>query len=63
MKKTIDIKADIGDRIHVPALELKNAVVIAIYMGQHRTTYEMAYFHNGDRKTCYLNDDEFELMK
>jgi hypothetical protein len=62
MKKiTLTVKADISDKIVVPTLDLKDAVVLAIYHTRYSTTYEVGYFHNGDRKTAYLYDHEFEL--
>lgn len=62
MKKlTIEVKAVVGDRVQVLALELKAAVILAIYHTRYGTSYEVAYFHNGDRKTAYLYDHEFEL--
>lgn len=58
---TLRIKADIGDRVKVPDLEL-NAVILGIYHTRYHTTYEIAYFHNGDRKTAYLYEHEFEAV-
>jgi hypothetical protein len=59
-ERTVKIKADVGERVRVPTLEC-TAVIIALYVGAHATTYEIAYFHDGDRKTCYLYDHEFEV--
>lgn len=62
-KRTLEIKADVGDHVSIPALELKDAVVLALYVSCYCMTYEVAYFHNGDRKTAYLHDHEFEVRR
>jgi len=60
---TLELKALVGDRIAIPTLELKDAVVVGVYVGRFCTTYDVAYFHNGDRKTAYLYDHEFNTTE
>ena len=62
-KRTLEPKADVGDRVNIPALELKDSVVVGVYIGHLCVTYEVAYFHNGDRKTAYLHPHEFDVKQ
>lgn len=48
-----------GDRVHVPDLEC-HAVVTAVLLDGDGLQYRIGYFHNGDRKTCYLLAAEVE---
>ena len=58
----LSVKAEIGEEIKCAALELR-ARVIGLYTTIHGTTYEVAYFHNGERKTAYLHPDEFIVLR
>jgi hypothetical protein len=61
-ERTLKIKVDVGERVRVPALEC-TAVILGLYVGKHWTTYEIAYFHNGKRESCYLYEHEFEVRE
>ena len=55
------VKAVPGDVIRVKDLELKTKVR-AVLMSPRGVTYQIYYFHNGEQKSVYLYDDEFELV-
>jgi hypothetical protein len=60
MNKTVKVVADIGDRVKVPALELREAVIRAILLDPEGVQYQIGYFDKGDRKTAYVFGDEIE---
>lgn len=62
-KLEMNVKANVGDMVSVAALELKSVIVVAVYITRFSVGYEIAYFHAGDRKTAYLHESEFELVK
>lgn len=61
LDKTIRIKADIGGRVRVPALELRGAVIRAILIDPEGVQYKVSYFHAGEQKMAYLFPDEIEV--
>jgi hypothetical protein len=63
MTKRVDIKADIGSLIRVDTLELKSVMVVGLLIQLDGVTYQISYFHGGDRKTAYLFSNEFELCE
>lgn len=48
----------IGDFVVIPDLDNCNAVIRQICIGVNGTTYEVAWFHNGESKTAWLFGDE-----
>lgn len=59
----LELKALPGDRIKIPELEQK-AVIRSVTVNQGGTIqYEVCYFASGDRKSCCLFADEFDLVE
>jgi hypothetical protein len=50
------------DRVRIPELETKGRV-IALFISDVGTQYQVRYFDHGDVKTVYFFDDELELIK
>lgn len=57
MKTTVESNYVIGDRVYVPDLECF-ANILSIWIQKNGTSYEIAYFHAGDRKSCHVFDAE-----
>ena len=58
----LELKALPGERVKIPELEQK-AIIRCVTVNQGGTVqYEVHYFANGDRKSCYLYADEFESV-
>lgn len=55
--KAIQIVADVGDMIKVPALELTGRVR-AILIDSEGVQYKISYFHDGRQETAYVFSDE-----
>lgn len=51
-----------GTRVWVPGLE-EWAICRSLNIAYAGTTYEVAWFSNGDRKTAWLYADEFSRVK
>ena len=61
MKKTLDLKTDVGCRVRIDELE-QHAVVRGIMIEfSGVVSYKVEYFANGERHSAWLYEDEFEV--
>jgi hypothetical protein len=51
---TIETKFDIGQKVTILDLDRALSVVQAICIGEKGTTYEVAWFNNGERKAAWV---------
>jgi hypothetical protein len=61
--KGYDINAmadNIGKQVNILPLDKMKGKIIAVYVDDGQPEYNVAYFMNGDRKTCYFNIDEVQ---
>jgi hypothetical protein len=47
-----------GTEVAIKGLE-KKGTIVSISIQFNRSSYEVAYFHDGSRKTCWLDECEF----
>lgn len=55
---TIDTKFSIGDRVVIPDLENTKSTITQICVSKLGVTYEVHWFHNGERKDGWLTESE-----
>ena len=58
---TVEVKANIGDTVKIRVLELETCV-LGLAICSDGVTYKVDYFHNGDRKSAWLNPHEFTTI-
>ena len=58
----VQVKAVVGDRVQIKDIDCKS-IVLSVSLNRCSTLYEVAYFHNGDRKVVYLQENEFFLIE
>ena len=56
--KTVMVKYEVGERVRIVDLENQLSRVTQVCIGANSTTYEAAWFHNGDRKTAWFHEHE-----
>lgn len=54
----IETKYSIGDRVKIVDLEYCNAIINQICIGQIGFTYEIYWFHDGERRSGWLTEHE-----
>lgn len=62
MKTTIEFDYNIGDKVWINELQ-SWAHVISLWASDRGNQYEVAWFHNGERKTGYLLKEELSANK
>ncbi len=60
--KTYETTFTLGDRVSITDLDNQKAVVLSINIGINAMTYEVAWFHDGERKTAYLFAHELKAL-
>jgi hypothetical protein len=58
MKTIIAVEFCVGEMVVIPELDNCNAIIEQINFGKSGVAYQAAWFHNGDRKTAWLNSKE-----
>lgn len=61
--KTVTVKFVVGERVKILDLENARSRVTQICVGQNSTTYEAAWFHNGERKVSWFQAHEIESLE
>ncbi len=63
-KYNLNTMADnIGKTVMLLPLEKMKGKINGLYINDAGPEYQIAYFMNGDRKTCYFNEDEIEFQE
>lgn len=58
-KDDINLMAtNIGEPVKILPLEEMKGKIVGLYIDDGGPAYQVAYFMNGDRKTCYFDKDE-----
>jgi hypothetical protein len=52
--KTYEAQFAIAQRVAIRDLDDQKAVVLSLHISKEGVTYEVAWFHGGERKTAYL---------
>lgn len=60
---TIDFRFTIGQRVYIIDLDRQLSTIQSLHVGTKGVTYEVFWFHDGDRKSGFLFESELEEKK